>query len=135
MNGHKSDFRLYAAGKINKMDNNLLYDHLICHSIDYFHVSIVDMIHIGNNTESQLDELLSRKERKWIWDLCSITPYGLNQDDGYYSQNKRCRKRYVRYRTLRLFILIFFAIFLLLLLFHNIQFNVVDCTSLLLYAI
>ena len=26
---------------------------------DYFHVSIVDMIHVGNNTESQLDELLS----------------------------------------------------------------------------
>ena len=81
MNGHKSDFRLYAAGKINKMDNKLLYDHLICHNIDYFHVSIVDMIHMGNNTESQFDELLSRKERKWIWDLCSITPYGLNQDD------------------------------------------------------
>ena len=35
MNGHKSDFRLYAAGKINKMDNKLLYDHLICHDIDY----------------------------------------------------------------------------------------------------
>ena len=93
MNGHKSDFRLYAAGKINKMDNKLLYDHLICHNIDYFHVSIVDMIHVGNNTESQLEELLSRKERKWIWDLCSITPYGLNQDDGYYCQKKRCRKR------------------------------------------
>ena len=93
MNGHKSDFRLYAAGKINNMDNKLPYDHLICHDIDYFHVSIVDMIHVGNNTESQLDELLSRKERKWIWDLCSITPYGLNQDDGYYCQNKRCRKR------------------------------------------
>ena len=50
MNGHKSDFRLYAAGKINKMVNKLLYDHLICHDIDYFHVSIVDMIHVGNNT-------------------------------------------------------------------------------------
>ena len=49
------------------------------------------MIQVGNNTESQLDELLSRKERKWILDLCSITPYGLNQDDGYYCHNKRCR--------------------------------------------
>ena len=88
MNGHKSDFRLYAAGKINKMDNKLLYDHLICHNIDYFHVSIVDMIHVGNNTESQLDEFLSRKERKWIWDLCSITPYGLTKDDGYYCKTK-----------------------------------------------
>ena len=61
MYGHKSDFRLYGAGKINKMDNKLLYDHLICHDVDYFHVSIVDMIHVGNNTESELDELLSRK--------------------------------------------------------------------------
>ena len=69
------------------------YDHLICHNIDYFHVSIVDMIHVGNNTESQLDELLSRKERKCIWDLCSITSYGLSQDDGYYCQNIRCKKR------------------------------------------
>ena len=113
MNGHKSDFRLYAAGKINKMDNNLLYDHLICHNIDYFHVSIVDMTQVGNNTEFKLDELLSRIERKWIWDLCFITPYGQNQDDGYYCQNKRCRIRKVRYRTLRLFI----PPFLLLLLF------------------
>ena len=95
MNGHKSYFRLYATGKINKMDNKLLYDHLICHNIDNFHVCIVDMIHVGNNTEFHLEELLSRIERKWIWilDLGSITPYGLNQDDGFYCQNKKCRKR------------------------------------------
>ena len=92
MNGHKSDFRLYAAGKINKMDNRLLCDHLICHNIDYLHLSIVDMIHVGNNTESQLDELLSRKERKWIWDLCSITPYGLNQDDDFTDKTKYVEK-------------------------------------------
>ena len=93
MNGHKSDFRLYAAGKINKMDNKLLHDHLICHDIDYVHVCIVDVIRVGNNTESQLEELLGRKERKLIWDLGSITPYGLNQDDGFYCQNKKCRNR------------------------------------------
>ena len=93
MNGHKSDFRLYAAGKINKMDNKLLHDHLISHNIDYLHVCIVDMIHVGNNTESQLEELLGRKECKLIWDLGSITPYGLNQDDGFYCQNKTCRNR------------------------------------------
>ena len=58
MNGHNSDFRLNAAGKINKMDNELVYDHLICHNIDYFHVCFVDMIHVGNKTESQLEELL-----------------------------------------------------------------------------
>ena len=62
MNGHKSDFRLYAAGKINKMDNKLLFYHFICHNIDYFHVCIVDMIHIGKNNESQLEKLLSRKK-------------------------------------------------------------------------
>ena len=26
----------YAAGRINKMDNKLLYDHLTYHNIDYF---------------------------------------------------------------------------------------------------
>ena len=66
MNGHKRDFRLHAAGKINKMNKKLLCDRLICHNIDYFHVCIVDMIHVGNNTESQLEELLGRKERKWV---------------------------------------------------------------------
>ena len=90
MNGHKSYFRLYAAGKINKMDNKLLYDHLISHDIDYFHVCIVDMIHVSNNTEFLLEELLGRKECKWINDLGSITPYDLNLDDGFYCQNKRC---------------------------------------------
>ena len=45
---------------INEIDK-LLNDHLICHDIDYLHVCIVDMIHVGNNTESQLEELLSRK--------------------------------------------------------------------------
>ena len=69
------------------MDNKLLYDHLICQSIDYFHVCIVDMLHVGNNTESQLEEL-SRIECKLIWDIGSITPYCLNQDDGSYCQTK-----------------------------------------------
>ena len=67
MNGHKSDFRLYAAGKINRMDNELQYEHLICYDIDYFHVCIVHMIHVGNNTKSQFNVLLSRKERNGIW--------------------------------------------------------------------
>ena len=64
MYGHKSDFPQYASGKINKMDNKLLCDHLMCHNMDYFHVCIADMIHVGNNTESKLEELLSRNERK-----------------------------------------------------------------------
>ena len=64
MNGHKSDLRLYTAGQINRMGNELLYDHLICHNIDYLHVCIFDMIHVDNNTQSQLEELISMKERK-----------------------------------------------------------------------
>ena len=91
VNGHKSDFRLYAAGKINKMDNRPSYDHLIYHYMDYFQVCIVDLIRVDNNNENQLEELLRIKERKWIRDLCSITPYGLSQDDGFYCQNKRSR--------------------------------------------
>ena len=53
MNGHKSDFRLYAAGKPTKMDNKLLYDQLIYHNIDYFQVCIIDLIHAHNNKERQ----------------------------------------------------------------------------------
>ena len=84
-NGHNSGFRLYAACKINKMDNKLVHYYLISHSIDYFHV--------GNNTESQLEELLGRKERKWIWELGSITPYGPCLDDEVYCQDESCRNR------------------------------------------
>ena len=65
----------------------------ICHCIDYFHVCIVEMIHVRNNNESQLEELLGWAKRKWIWDLGSITPYGLSQGDGLYCQNKRYRNR------------------------------------------
>ena len=61
-------------------------------NINYFNVCIVDMINAGNNTESQPEELLSKKERKLIWDVGSRTPYGLNQDDGFYCK-KRCRNR------------------------------------------
>ena len=35
MNGHKSNFRLYVAGKLNKMDNKDLYDHLLRNNIDH----------------------------------------------------------------------------------------------------
>ena len=45
-------------------------------------------IYVGNNAESQLAGLIGRKERKWIWDLRFITPYGLYQDDGFHCQNK-----------------------------------------------
>ena len=90
MNGHKGDFRLFAAGKIKKIDNKLLYDHLIYHSIDYFQVCTVDLIRVDNNTEHQLEELLNRIEHKLIWDLGSMTPHSLWQDAGYYCQNKRC---------------------------------------------
>ena len=91
MNGHKSDFRLYAAGKINKLDNKILYDRLIYHDIQSFQICIVGLIRLDNNIEIQFEELLGRKERKWIWDLGSITPYSLGQVDGDYCQNKRCR--------------------------------------------
>ena len=64
MNGHKSDFQLYATVKLKKIDDK----HLICHNIYHFQVGIVDLIHADNNNEHQLEELLSRKECKWISD-------------------------------------------------------------------
>ena len=76
MNGHISDFRHYSAGRINKMDSKVLYDHLIHLNMDYFQVCIVDVIHVGNDNENQLQELNNRKVRKWIWDLDSVTSHG-----------------------------------------------------------
>ena len=63
LNGQKSGLCLYAAGKINKVDNKLLYDHLIYHNIHYIQVCIVDLVHIDNSNRQQVEELLYRKER------------------------------------------------------------------------
>ena len=75
-------------GKINRVDNSPLYYHLTYHYIDCFQVCILDMIHVDNNDEHQLEELLRRKDRKCIWDLGSIAQNGLSQDDEFYSQEK-----------------------------------------------
>jgi len=92
MNGHRSDFKLYVNGKSNKMDNKLLYDHLVAHNVDYFEVQIVDKVFVKNQSSKDLHEALIIKEREWIWKLETVTPKGLNLDDGFYSQNKRSRK-------------------------------------------
>lgn len=63
MNGHKSDFCLYTAGKVTKIDNKLLYDHLIHHNLDYSHVQNVDTLHVAKSSRKQL-QLLNRNERK-----------------------------------------------------------------------
>ena len=92
MNGHKSDFRLYRAGTSNKFDSKILYDHLIFHNCDSFKVQIVDRVLIGNRNKETCDLLLNVKEREWIWKLDTVTPKGLNMDDGFYCQNKHFRK-------------------------------------------
>ena len=92
MNGHRSDFRFYASGKSSKMDNKLLYDHLMEHNLDYFHVQIVDKVFVGGKGTQQLHTDLDRKEKEWIWKLWTIAPSGLNLDDGFHCQNKKPRK-------------------------------------------
>lgn len=69
MNGHKSDFRLYEAGKLSTMDNKLLNDHLIHHNLYYFHVYIVDYVHVANSSSrQQLHQLIERRENGFgIW--------------------------------------------------------------------
>ena len=61
------------------------------HDCQLFAGNLVPLTHVSNNKEHQPEELHSRKERKCIWDKGSITPYGLNQDDRFYHQNKKCR--------------------------------------------
>ena len=55
MNGHISDFHLYATGKLKKMYSKPLYDHLINHNTGYLQVCIVDFSHVDNNIEHQLE--------------------------------------------------------------------------------
>ena len=52
-----------------------------------------------------------------------MTPYGLSLGDEVYCQYNRCGNRYVRYRTIRLFILMFFIMIILFLLSNDIQLN------------
>ena len=90
MNGHKSDFNLFKLNKLNKFDNKPLYEHLIHHNADSFIVQILDQVTKSQNNKQ---DILSVKERKWIWELNTIVPHGLNFDDGFYSQNRKYRKR------------------------------------------
>ncbi|KAJ8032026.1 hypothetical protein HOLleu_25430 [Holothuria leucospilota] len=91
INGHKSDFRLYRAGTSNKLDSKILYDHLIFHNCESFKVQIVDRIFKVDRDKGALEKLPTAKEREWIWKLDTVTPKGLNMDDGFYCQNKHFR--------------------------------------------
>ena len=92
MNGHRSDFKLYASGRSNKMDYKALYDHFISHNIENFNVQIIDRLLVGNHPVEKLHDMLNVREKEWMWKLDSLVPKGLNSDDCFYSQNKKGRK-------------------------------------------
>ena len=91
MNGHKSDFRQYAYGRSDKTEVKALYAHLAAHKKNTFNVQIVDCIDSRGRTNEQLHDELNKREKEWIWKLDTISPKGLNTDDGFYSQNKKTR--------------------------------------------
>ena len=91
MNGHKSDFRLHNNGRSDKTEAKALYTHLASCGKDTFRVQIVDTIDTRGRTKEQLHKELNKREREWIWKLDSISPKGLNTDDGFYTQNKKSR--------------------------------------------
>ena len=95
MNGHKSDFRKYRDGDADKTEVKVLYAHLTAHNQSKFNVQIVDHIYIGGRTKEQLHDELNTRERKWIWKLDTVSPKGLNTDDGFYTQNKKSRSKNV----------------------------------------
>ena len=68
------------------MDNKLLYDRLIQHKLNDFHMCIVDDIHVGSNDKQNRDQLLHRREETSIWDLGSLIADSLNQDNGFHCQ-------------------------------------------------
>ena len=97
MNGHKSDLRKYKNDNLGQMDNSQLYQHLALHSQDgQFKFQIVDKLITTNKDIRYLDGRLDRKEKEWIWKLDTITPNGLNMDDGFHSQTKKMRKQRVK---------------------------------------
>ena len=49
------------SGKPNKMDNKLLYDHVIHPDIDYFQVYAVDITHLGHKKSTNLRHSLAEK--------------------------------------------------------------------------
>ena len=97
MNNHKSDLRKYKNDNLDRMENPQLYQHLALHSQDdQFKFQIVDKLITTNKDIRYLDGRLDRKEKEWIWKLKTITPHGLNIDDGFHSQTKKMRKQRVK---------------------------------------
>jgi hypothetical protein len=93
MNGHKSDLRKHINGSSNKQsDSVLLYQHLKSHSGN-FSFQILEVLENRDKMTNVLrDKKLDDIEREWIWRLDSVSPKGLNIDDGYHVQNRGKRK-------------------------------------------
>jgi peptide-methionine (R)-S-oxide reductase len=91
MNGHKSDLRKFIDGTSNKSESVILYQHLKEHS-QAFRFQIVETLPYVGKRRTELDNRLDSAEREWIWKLDSITPKGLNVDDGFHVQNRKSRK-------------------------------------------
>jgi len=91
MNGHKSDLRKFIDGTSNKSESVILYQHLKEH-LQAFRFQIVETLPYVGKRRTELDNRLDSAEREWIWKLDSITPKGLNVDDGFHVQNRKSRK-------------------------------------------
>ena len=90
MNNHKSAYRMFRQHGA-QTECYVLYQHLWdCSNLDGntqvpFSFQILDK----GNCES----VLAHKEKQWIWKLNTVTPNGLNIDDGFAAQNKKPRSR------------------------------------------
>lgn len=99
MNNHKSDLEAVRTGdESDRGDCRLLYTHLItCGSTIFFQI-VQTFDESALRTESlrrgisDLWVILREAEREWMYRLDSLTPNGLNVDDGTYSQNRKTRQ-------------------------------------------
>jgi hypothetical protein len=91
MNGHKSDLKKFIDGSSTKSDSVTLYQHLKEHS-HRFRFQIVEALPYEGKGRNDLDEMLDAAEKSWIWKLDTVSPKGLNTDDGFHVQNKKTRR-------------------------------------------
>ena len=86
-NNHKSGVNAHVnLSSENKKKDDVLYQHFHSHGhlgLEHMTVQLIDWV----KGERELRD----KEGQWIYKLGTLLPHGLNDNDGFYAQNKKTR--------------------------------------------
>ena len=87
-NNHKSRIRRHEKlEQVNRENDDLFYKHLWSEGHNGLSDVKIQIIHRVNG-ERELRET----EGQWAYKLNTLSPYGLNDDDFFFGQNKRSRR-------------------------------------------